>query len=383
VFLFSAYLLINDNFAFIYLAGGVCASVAICLVKGKLVKNLALVAATLFFGLSLAEVFLAAVLPEGDVATSLSKPKNYKKGYSEQFRLNGGPLGYGPAPGKSVRAWKTVGHDVVYEVTYTIDDSGFRLTPRPATPVGLERTIAFLGGSYAFGEGLNDDETLPFYFARTQDFRHSVLNLGFSGYGPHQMLRILELGLLDDSITGSLDAAIFVVKANHVYRAAGQSWWDPFGPKYELNTNGEPSYVGRFSNVPESLKPIYYRLLQVVEVSRRSRIFDETIGRLVGTTRVDMAPHLPLFAGIVRKAADIVENDYGARFYVLFWDEDPESAQTVITSLVAKEIDIILVSDAIADQNAQRYRLPKDGHPSAAANERLAEHLSQVIVAGE
>jgi hypothetical protein len=197
------------------------------------------------------------------------------------------------------------------------------------------------------------------------------------------MLRILELGLLDDSITGSLDAAIFVVKANHVYRAAGQSWWDPFGPKYELNTNGEPSYVGRFSNVPESLKPIYYRLSQGVEVSRRSRIFDETIGRLVGTTRGDMAPHLPLFAGIVRKAADIVENDYGARFYVLFWDEDPESAQTVITSLVAKEIDIILVSDAIADQNAQRYRLPKDGHPSAAANERLAEHLSQVIVAGE
>jgi hypothetical protein len=202
--------------------------------------------------------------------------------------LNGGPLGYGPAPGKSVRAWKTVGHDVIYDVTYTIDDSGFRLTPRPATPVGIERTIAFLGGSYAFGEGLNDDETLPFYFARTQDFRHSVLNLGFSGYGPHQMLRILELGLLDDSITGSLDAAIFVAKANHVYRAAGQSWWDPFGPKYEPNTNGEPSYVGRFSTVPESLKPIYYRLLQVVEVSRRSRIF-----RLVGSSgpREATRPH--------------------------------------------------------------------------------------------
>ena len=44
-----------------------------------------------------------------------------------------------------------------------------------------------------FGEGVNDDETLPAYFSADLGYQANVVNLGFHDYGPHQMLRSLEL----------------------------------------------------------------------------------------------------------------------------------------------------------------------------------------------
>ena len=84
----------------------------------------------------------------------------------------------------------------IYKAEYTIDSNLLRETLSAETGP----TIAFFGDSFTFGEGVNDAETLPQAFADLLGRRERVLNLGFSGYGPHQFLAELQTGRFDGVI---------------------------------------------------------------------------------------------------------------------------------------------------------------------------------------
>ena len=64
-----------------------------------------------------------------------------------------------------VEAWylhsqTTSGGDIIYDVVYTIGDDGYRLD------VDGNDFDAFIWGSFTFGEGLNDNETLSFTYSK-------------------------------------------------------------------------------------------------------------------------------------------------------------------------------------------------------------------------
>ena len=59
--------------------------------------------------------------------------------------------------------------------------------------------INFFGGSQTFGEGLNDDETIP-ALVQKKTRVHRVYNYAYRGYGPHQMLRMIETNALKDQL---------------------------------------------------------------------------------------------------------------------------------------------------------------------------------------
>ena len=62
---------------------------------------------------------------------------------------------------------KTVGNQLIYDVDYTISDRRVRVTR--GNPNG--DTWLFMGCSNMFGEGVNDDETLPAYFSADRGYR--------------------------------------------------------------------------------------------------------------------------------------------------------------------------------------------------------------------
>ena len=187
----AAYLLINANFAYIYLTGTVCTAVAVILLRRPWLRHVFVLLSSLFLSMLACEILLSFI--EGPGAAN----ERYTKGYSERIRINGGVLGYAATPSKSVHAWKIVGNDRVYDVTYSTDSHGFRVTPGFDPGASIAGTIAFFGGSFVFGEGLDDNETLPYHLAAHLGFRYRIVNAGFSGYGPHQMLRLLELDGLE------------------------------------------------------------------------------------------------------------------------------------------------------------------------------------------
>lgn len=80
----------------------------------------------------------------------------------------------------------------VYDVSYEIDEEGFRRTipNRPAS-----QRIFVLGDSFAFGWGVNDDETFSSCLAKLVDGQAKVVNAAVEGFGITQIyvkaLRIL------------------------------------------------------------------------------------------------------------------------------------------------------------------------------------------------
>lgn len=95
---------------------------------------------------------------------------------------------YYPRPDQSSRAYVTEleGGRIVYDVTYTIDEYGRRVTPH-VEKENRDFFVALMGDSYVFGEGVENDETLPSYMAQ-QTQKTMFYNMGFHGYGPNSLL---------------------------------------------------------------------------------------------------------------------------------------------------------------------------------------------------
>ena len=370
--LLGAYYLINGSFVWIYVLGGGFSIVALLLLRTETSKRLMIGVVALLLSLAAAEGLLRSLASKGEGPVAGRPP--YTKGYSQPLRQEGGPLGYGPVPGRSVQAWKTVGRDRVYDVSYTIDEHGMRLTRGSKQGRG---TFLFFGGSFVFGEGLDDEETLPFFFSQQLGFRYNVLNLAFIGYGPHQMLRAIEVGQFDDAVTEPVVAAVYVGIPGHVFRVAGRSWWDPFGPSYVLEPDGHVVYEGPFVQIAESWTVAYYTFRKIFEVARRSVVIDQTVD-LFSRTRPDASSEqIDLYMAILGRAAELLDERYGARLYVLFWDGDGALSDPILRKLADSGFPYRRVSSYMSKTQRTEYRISRwDRHPTAAANEIIATGLA-------
>lgn len=278
-------------------------------------------------------------------------------------------LGYGSLREKRVTTSRLLASGkVLYDVTYTIDDDGLRTTPRGySTPQAL-----FFGCSYTFGEGVQDDETLPALFGAGTGI--SAVNFGFHGYGPHQMLRALELDLPRAFGHGSATVALYTAHPTHIDRANGRSAWDQQGPKYEL-TDGTLQYRGPFSQTPWLLD----KLLS------HSKLASAVRGRL-GALATDETRDRETFLAIVRESGRLVQTNYGAQFYVLLWDVGPtlsplerDRARWLKREAPRAGLRLIALSDEAPQLGEPRFYIPVDGHPTAAAYAEAARVLTATI----
>jgi len=139
-------------------------------------------------------------------------------------------LGYALNPGVRVSASRTMGDSALYRVTYTTTDDGVRRTRGNVHG----DTWLFMGCSFTFGDGVEDDETLPSRFSEQLGWNANVVNLGVSGYGAHQVLRLLETGRLGGAAPPVKHVIYQAIKA-HVARTAGRFRWGLDGPAYRIS----------------------------------------------------------------------------------------------------------------------------------------------------
>ena len=114
------------------------------------------------------------------------------------------------------------------------------------------KAVIFLGGSYVYGEGLQDHQTLPFIVGeKNQSIQ--TFNYGESAYGPNNVLRLINKIDLDEQIPNSLNKinVYFFSYPFHAKRYLGSIGWvgqiktnDPY---YTLE-QGRLVYKGNFAN---------------------------------------------------------------------------------------------------------------------------------------
>jgi hypothetical protein len=91
-----------------------------------------------------------------------------------------------------------------------------------------------------FGHGVENDQTLPFYFVQEAGGTFEGFNFAGEGWGPHQMLRETENGFVR-SVAGKPDVAIYEAIPDHLRRVAGRAPWED-GPQYELCRGDDACY---------------------------------------------------------------------------------------------------------------------------------------------
>jgi hypothetical protein len=271
-------------------------------------------------------------------------------------------LGYAPKKNRQARGRKYHGKKKIYDVSYTIDPNGFRVGPNRAG-VG-HPSVLFFGGSFTFGDGVNDDEAMPYRFEAESNGAFKSFNFGFHGYGPHQMLAILENGMEKNIVRDYPPKfAVYFAIPEHIERCAGNAYWDPAGPRYVLNADGNPEYTGPFYG--------FFRR-NLMKVMNRAQFLIRFISAPKKRTPAD----IDRFVAIVKASKEIFNERYAGKFYVLLWDTGDAAYSELLSKLSENQIAVIKINEILpGHSNSTQYIIPHDGHPNQLAYKQIAESL--------
>ncbi len=282
-------------------------------------------------------------------------------GFIRKSRL----LGHRPAAGMQTSGMLKIGDRTVYDVTYTIDADGLRVSP--PEPAGEDAPcVLFFGCSFMFGEGLEDDETLPYRVGVLSGGRYAVRNFGFSGYGPHHMLGAIEGGFVAEAARCQPRYAIYLGHYHHNLRAAGRWWWDRYGPRYILE-DGVAVRYGNFHD-PDVDLPWSAAKLEGPEPGAG-----------------DVTPeNIHLLYGIVDRSRALLARSYpGIEFHVLYWDKGEWplfGAGWDATRAPVHFVSDILRRPEDVEEWRHAYKLDGDDHPNALAGDGMARYVVREIL---
>jgi hypothetical protein len=269
-------------------------------------------------------------------------------------------MGHRPAANFSTRTTLHYGEELVYDVVFTTDEHGLRISPPViGEPAGC---VLFFGCSYTFGEGVDDDETLPYAVAMKTGQRYQVYNFGYSGYGPHHMLAAIEGGLVDSAIDCRPTHAIYQSHPHHVLRAAGKWWWDRFGPRFVLRDNGDVERHGNFDDEASAV---------LGAVADNSALAMQLLDNIRPTTEDAV-----LTEAIVDRSRRLLQERYpGIEFHIVHWDVgDPQ----LFEGWEKRGVGVHPLSEMIDFNDPgwpEEYLLPHDVHPKARTYSLIADHV--------
>lgn len=139
--------------------------------------------------------------------------------------------------------------------TITVDERGIRPTPGAANPDSDAPLVVFLGGSTMWGEGADNENTIPAHFTRNADMPLRVENLGESAYTAFQGYLFLRFRMLDGWRPDLVISYDGINNVGGLCRAANRA----FGHGRELQMREAMRGLDR-SPIPDGLKLTYFIL---------------------------------------------------------------------------------------------------------------------------
>jgi hypothetical protein len=267
----------------------------------------------------------------------------------------------------------------VYHQTYHIDSEGGRVTP-PAAP-GADLYL-FLGDSFMFGQGIKDDETLPWLFAEMGDGKVRTLNLSAPGSAPNHLVRAFEAGLLDRYIGQPVKAVIVWIIPAQLARTTGDGSWLASSPRYEL-VDGKLVHTGSFTEyrLTHPIAGLKYYLGELFP-------FIASIGE-----KQRQEEQLKLFVAMMARLQQYAREKFNAPLVVVYSWPDEKSRGThgdsvidqkelvnVITQMRKLGIELVRVDDLTTGQPNDKIMIPHDGHPTGYTNELIAGELKKRLI---
>ena len=294
----------------------------------------------------------------------------YTQGYMGEHPV----LGYGPRVRGEVFSRKTFQDELVYEARYTIGPDGLR---EACADENAERSILFFGGSFMFGEGVNDEQSLPCALQAHLKQPWATYNFGFHGYGPHQMVAALQEGMVAEKVSEPPAHVFYLAGLFHIGRPTGVQQLN--GPAYDLDGQGQLIREGFFSDVKAAraqrsglAKKVHN---QLVKSNFYRRVTKPQY--LQGPAEVD------LFVALVHEAQDQIAHQFpDAQFSIVLWHQESAEGELMLQRLLDEGFVVHNVQEAFEGtlKPSETQLSPHDGHPSSAAFAEVGKFLAEKVV---
>ena len=225
--------------------------------------------------------------------------------------------------------------------------------------------IVFIGDSFTFGEGLDDEETLPWRLQESLPDRN-VINHGVGGYGTCQAM--LRLSQLQPSLSDG-DIVVYGLSAFHEERSTAdprQDYWVALSsPNYQ---SGYPRCSLKGDEVVREDSKEWTPLMPLTGLSVISRLV--TDARLRALAAESLKNKRELTYALIAKMRDI-STARGATLIVLLQDVPPDAKEDYRRFLVRSGISYL---DGTEITQRQDLKLP-DGHPGPQMTQQWANQL--------
>jgi len=298
-------------------------------------------------------------------------PRVWHEGnYTQEFFRPDDQLGYTVRPNARVESIKKSDEGVIYDVVYSIDAHHRRITP-VEQPEQRTRFLLFFGDSFTFGEGVADDETLPYHAAQLAP-NYQPYNYGLSGYGPQQMLAKLQSDALAQEIPQKEGIAIYVFIDGHVERALGSMYvynaWGDQMPYYTLNWRGNLVRRGNFTTG----RPVISTLYSVLGKSEIASYFNVNIPPDLKDR------HYRFAARVIAEARNTFRAKFNSdNFYVVVYPDEGDYLEDLEPHFKEVGLNILNYDERMKLDVDRNLAIAGDGHPTGKAHQIVAEWVVQ------
>jgi len=324
----------------------------------KINKNLLVFLFSFFLTFTCIELFLL-YLNNGKIL-EISNKRNFSQNISYEKSF----LGYQPTPG--VQKHKVVSNGKIrIDSKYTIGSNKFRVTPK-INNLERNKTMNFFGGSFVFGWGLNDNETLP-YLTQKYFKKWNINNFGISGYGVHQ-----TLALIKKNEATIKDVNILITHKFHVPRTTCKRDYSFGTPKYILNKKKKLIRKGYCNNANFKNIQLPKIVGSIINRSEIKKLVDRLYFRKVDFNKNS----IELYLSIIYEIDKIISKKEKYFFvgYII------ENQKNEIDDYILKKLDKnnIKIINLTLDPKNKKYQLP-DGHPNKEANKKRSLMISNFL----
>ncbi len=276
-------------------------------------------------------------------------------------------IGYVPFPDTIINEVFVVDGDTSFNVNYTIDHTRKRVTPKVSD--NNDEYALFFGCSIAYGYGLDDNETIPYYYQSNGAI--TAYNFAYNGHGTNHVLARLIHGNLPEQVNETSGKAFYLFFWDHIARAIGtmrrHTSWLHFAPYYYMD--GDTLRRNKmFKDGRPFTSFMYEKLYQ---------------NSLLEYFEIDFPlsfknAHFELVAEMVKQSKKHYEAQFGNdEFYMVIMpkydDSNEKELQNFLRIVEDKGIKVLNFSKEI--KYSSKYTLKHDPHPNATFTKLFSELL--------
>ena len=264
-------------------------------------------------------------------------------------------------PGLQLKEVLKTSKKTLYKATYLMDSRGLRITPKEVD--GNIETL-FFGGSFVFGIGVNQRETLPFQYSLLN--KTGTLNAGIPGGAPHQSLSMIKEGLITTEEIKKLKTVFYIYFHDHIARSNAylnhMSWLETthYYPKaFEDNFEKRVPFSKAF--------PIRYFF---------SNLFKDHLNSLGINFPFKRKKHTLYFCQVIKGLKqELLKINSEINFVVApYFDQNPKD----IPECVKKgDWNYIQTHEDLGISDFREYFIPQNGHPNKKGHEVMSKVLKE------